>query len=69
MFKRKDCQHQFANEKQCAPAVRNTYECDECGTTWEDVWSCGCDDECPGCGADISPSVSVFVAPCACKHL
>lgn len=32
-----------------------TYECD-CGCTWEDQWSCACDDECPSCGADVSPS-------------
>lgn len=22
---------------------------------WDDEWSCGCDDECPACGAAISP--------------
>ncbi len=30
---------------------RNQYECDECGCYWEDEWSCGCDDDCPECGA------------------
>ncbi len=34
----------------------NKYECSECGTAWEDEWSCMCDDECPNCGAsDHSP--------------
>lgn len=34
---------------------RNMYVC-ECGTKWEDEWSCACDDECPICGAsDYSP--------------
>lgn len=28
------------------------YACD-CGESWEANWSCACDDECPGCGADI----------------
>lgn len=45
---------------------RNTYECSECGTNWEDEWSCCCDDECPSCSAsDYSPveseDISVLV--------
>jgi len=35
----------------------NEYEC-PCGETWEDVWSCGCDDDCPSCGTTCSPSES-----------
>jgi hypothetical protein len=35
----------------------NRYEC-ECGATWEDQWSATCDDECPECGADCSPTDS-----------
>lgn len=35
----------------------NTYEC-PCGATWTDEWCCGCDDECPECGKDISPTDS-----------
>ncbi len=31
------------------------YECD-CGNTWEDEWSCACDDECPECGRDVEAS-------------
>jgi hypothetical protein len=35
---------------------RNFYSCTDCGTSWEDEWSCCCDDECPNCGSgDWSP--------------
>jgi hypothetical protein len=30
---------------------RNFYHCTDCGTSWEDEWSCCCDDECPACGS------------------
>ena len=40
-----------------APTL-NTYEC-KCGACWENQWCCGVDDECPGCGMDISPVKSV----------
>lgn len=34
----------------------NRYECYRCSEAWEDEWSCGCDDECPSCGArHVSP--------------
>jgi predicted Zn-ribbon and HTH transcriptional regulator len=34
----------------------NFYECDECGYTWEDEWSCACNDTCPECGRrEIEP--------------
>jgi predicted nucleic acid-binding Zn-ribbon protein len=44
----------------------NTYECSKCGHTWDDEWSCCCDDDCPECGAsDFSPleskDLSVYV--------
>ena len=29
----------------------NHYECDRCGSIWDDEWSCTCDDDCPYCGA------------------
>jgi len=29
----------------------NHYHCDDCGTDWQDEWSCGCDDDCPECGS------------------
>src|SRR5205085_4372420 len=29
----------------------NHYECERCGGTWRDEWSCMCDDDCPHCGA------------------
>lgn len=35
---------------------RNHYRCGDCGTDWDDEWSCCCDDECPTCGSgDWSP--------------
>ena len=38
---------------------RNHYHCGDCGTDWEDEWSCCCDDECPACGSgDWSPEES-----------
>jgi rubrerythrin len=38
----------------------NKYTCPDCGESWEDQWSCGCDDECPHCGArNISPVESI----------
>lgn len=42
----------------------NTYECDEGHepACWSEVWSCCCDDECPTCGADMSP-VSHWIGP------
>ncbi len=34
----------------------NHYHCPRCGETWQDEWSCACNDECPGCGLkDIEP--------------
>jgi len=37
----------------------NHYKCDRCGKTWDDEWSCMCDDDCPHCGArHMSPSDS-----------
>lgn len=29
------------------------YECDQCGATWTDEWSCACNDRCPSCNAEI----------------
>lgn len=29
----------------------NHCRCDECGETWDDEWSCTCDDDCPSCGS------------------
>lgn len=34
----------------------NYYKCPDCGTKWDEVWTCGCDSECPKCDAkNISP--------------
>lgn len=36
-------------------AFVNHYRCNECGTEWDDIWSCTCDDRCPTCNTSISP--------------
>ena len=41
---------------------KNRYECG-CGTSWDDEWSCACDDECPSCGRDCSPTESEEIGP------
>ena len=34
----------------------NFYICERCDSTWTDLWSAMCDDDCPHCGArHISP--------------
>lgn len=43
-------------------AVLNLYKHEECGTQWADLWSCGCNDECPKCGGEIEPYVSLAVS-------
>lgn len=43
-----------------------TYECTDCDVTWQDVWSCACDDECPQCGAAIEASSYVELEPEPC---
>lgn len=40
----------------------NHYAHDECGSSWTDTHSCGCDDECPHCGASISPHDSIMLS-------
>jgi hypothetical protein len=67
--KKPGCDHQHAKVQACQPAFLNKYRCDACDVSWEDHWSCGCDDECPNCGEDISPETSDRVAPCACDFL
>jgi rubrerythrin len=48
-----------ADDGSAEPRFRNHYECDRCGHTWTDDWSCMCDDDCPHCGArHVSPSKS-----------
>jgi hypothetical protein len=36
----------------------NKYHCQDCDISWEDEWSCTCDDECPVCGHSIEPEDS-----------
>jgi hypothetical protein len=45
-----------------AEAVLNFYRHEECGTRWADLWSCGCNDECPKCGGEIEPYDSLPVS-------
>lgn len=69
LLKRPRCSHQWDDEPRCQPAFVNHYECNGCGAVWDDAWSATCDDECPRCGVDASPSRSEEVAPCACDYL
>jgi len=38
--------------------MSNSYEHGSCKTSWNDQWSCGCDDECPHCGTPVAPVTS-----------
>lgn len=42
----------------------NHYHCARCEASWQDEWSCACDDECPVCGHDISPDDSDDLSVC-----
>lgn len=42
-----------------ATAVVNFYKHEECGTHWADIWSCGCNDKCPRCSAEIESYLSI----------
>lgn len=42
---------------------RNFYECPDDGTTWQDEWSCKCDDRCPTCTKEIEPYKSEDLRP------
>ena len=37
----------------------NHYRCQECDISWDDQWSCACNDECPGCNVETEPHDSV----------
>ena len=44
----------------------NSYCCQACTSEqvdWCDEWSCQCDDECPNCGASVSPVGSDWIGP------
>lgn len=64
-----DCQawaHMDADSSGNPCVWRNLYACD-CSEglrcAWESDWSCQCDDECPVCGASVSPVESVWIGP------
>ena len=42
---------------------RNEYACFACGTSWEDEWSCMCNDRCPHCDAENEPVQSFEFQP------
>jgi hypothetical protein len=44
-----------------AEGILNFYKHDDCGSHWADLWVCGCNDECPKCGAEIEPYDSIAV--------
>jgi hypothetical protein len=47
----------------------NSYHCEPCGESWDDEWSCACDDECPACGKAYSPEESKdLLAPYYAAH-
>jgi hypothetical protein len=62
------CEHQWDGEPECARAWRNYYRCADCGAHWNMEWSCQCDDDCPDCGATMTPARSEEIAPCACRY-
>lgn len=33
---------------------RKPYKCTQCGTEWEDIWDCLCDDRCPNCDTTMT---------------
>jgi len=35
--------------------IVNQYCCECCGTEWQDVWDCACDDRCPQCNLAVAP--------------
>lgn len=39
----------------------NQYHCAECDVSWEDTWTCACDDKCPSCGKDIEATRSMDI--------
>ena len=44
------------------PIYRNHYRC-PCGTTWQDEWSCQCNDRCPECNKEVEPHESEELTP------
>ena len=42
--------------------LQNHYEHEDCNAAWTDTHSCGCDDECPSCGADIEAHESIMIS-------
>lgn len=53
-WKERFMENKEKNQEQESSFI-NYYECSECGETWEDVWSCMCNDRCPNCNSEIEP--------------
>lgn len=41
-----------------AQLFENTYRCVRCGAEWSDVWCAMCDDRCPSCDTEMTPTTS-----------
>lgn len=40
------------------------YICPECGESWEEIWECPCNSECPECECeDIEPASYRLLSP------
>lgn len=53
----------LAQDSSGIPCVwRRHFACNECDETWEDDWSCQCDDTC-ACGSDLEPDEVEWIGP------
>lgn len=53
------CNHCGDDVSVCGGVTHvNSYDCDQCGHSWQDEWCCACNDECPVCRAEIEPTES-----------
>jgi hypothetical protein len=42
---------------------RNSYHCDPCEVSWEDIWDSSCNDRCPKCRQETCPEGSEDITP------
>jgi len=43
--------------------VRNSYRCEPCGVSLEDLWDSSCNDRCPNCRQETCPEDSEDLSP------
>lgn len=43
------------NSEEDNKQYKNFYYCARCNITWDDIWSCMCDDRCPKCDKSTEP--------------